>query len=58
MAPKTLRDLSGLGTQPPALHEAALVKIRVLGDDGKTVLPGKGPNDSVVRPDQLVRFDV
>ena len=27
MAPKTLRDLSGLGTQPPALHEAALVMI-------------------------------
>jgi len=27
MAPKTLRDLSGLGTQPPALHDAALVMI-------------------------------
>ncbi len=27
MAPKTLRDLSGLGTQPPALREAALVMI-------------------------------
>ena len=27
MAPRTLRDLSGLGTQPPALHEAALVMI-------------------------------
>ena len=27
MAPKTLRDLSGLGTQLPALHDAALVMI-------------------------------
>lgn len=27
MAPKTLRDLSGLGTLPPALHDAALVMI-------------------------------
>ena len=27
MLPKTLRDLSGLGTQPPALRDAALVMI-------------------------------
>ena len=27
MAPRTLRDLSGLDTQPPALHDAALVMI-------------------------------
>ncbi len=27
MAPKTLRDVSGLGTQPPALRDAALVMI-------------------------------
>ena len=27
MLPKTLRDVSGLGTQPPALRDAALVMI-------------------------------
>ena len=55
MAPRTLRDLSGLGTQPPALHEAALVMIDCQNTYREGVMQLDGVEAALVEAQRLLQ---
>ena len=55
MAPRTLRDLSGLGTQPPALHEAALVMIDCQNTYREGVMQLDGVEAALLEAERLLQ---